>query len=89
MTKPDPAILRASRLRALISMPEYKDTVGLWIQQSNDDALHRMTSAKEPHDFYAAQGAYKQIKALIEQFQSVFDREAAALDKQQRKTKGE
>ena len=90
MTKRDPALLRAERLRIILSMPEYKDTIGQWIEDAHNDALHRMSTAKETHDFYTAQGSYLTVKAFMDQFNQVFSRETAALEKIQRKmTKGE
>lgn len=77
--------LRAERLRAVTSMPEYQDTIGKWIEDGLAQALHDMTSAKEPQEFHAAQGAYKAITSLKDTIQQVFIKEDAAIKKDQKK----
>lgn len=81
MTKKDPAILRAERLRAIISMPEYEATIGGWIKEAYESALHYMTEAREVCEFHQAQGAYKAIEALKSQFETVFQAEKLATSK--------
>lgn len=91
MTKRDPAILRAESLRAILAMPEYERLLGAWIQEAKNAALHDMTTAKEPYEFHSAQGAYKAMLALVENFERVFVAEQAAVEKAQKKmtNKGE
>lgn len=84
MTNIDPAIRRAERLRAVMAMPEYGDTIGTWIQQAHDEALHEMATA--PVDgVLRAQGAYHALETLKSQFNLVFDAERAAHAKLERK----
>lgn len=85
MTKRDPAILRAERLRIIMNMPEYTDTVGAWIEEAHREALHKMTTAKEPHEFHSAQGAYNTMETLRERFNAVFQCERAALTKNEKR----
>lgn len=80
-----PAILRAMRLRTIVEMPEYKDTIGAWIVRAKDDALYSMTTATEPHEVHRAQGAYNALIALIDQVEIVFSAERLAA--KQNKTK--
>lgn len=80
MSKREPAIVKAERLRAVMSMPEYGSTIGAWISEAETAALHDMTEAKEPHEFHNAQGAYKAVRSIREQFDRVFAAEAAAID---------
>ena len=87
MTGKDPAILRAERLRVITSMPEYSATIGKWIAEAHDAALHDMTNAKEPYEFHAAQGAYKAVKSLMDQFDGVNIAEDIALKKKQKLNK--
>jgi len=79
--KRDQAVLRAERLRAVMAMPEYKSTVGAWIEDAKNSALHEMEIAVEPHQFHSAQGAYKAMKGIAEQFERVFAMERAAIAK--------
>lgn len=81
----DPAVIRAERLRAILAMPEYKSTVGAWIDEEYQSALNSMTTAKEPHEFHPAQGAYKALNSIREQFERVFAAEKAALNKLDKK----
>lgn len=81
----DRTIPRAERLRSVISMPEYADTVGLWIDEARKQALHDMTSATELHDFHRAQGAYKAIQDLTSNFEAVFSAEKATILKNEKK----
>lgn len=83
----DPAIIRAERLRAVLAMPEYSSTIGAWIEEAYQEALHNMTSSKEPYEFHSAQGAYKAVTLIREQFERVFALEKAAREKQTKKTK--
>ena len=83
--KKDPAIVRAERLRAVMAMPEYKQTVEAWILDAFNDALHQMESAKEVYEFHRAQGAYSSLKALKDQFDQVFVAERAALERLNKK----
>ncbi len=89
MTIKDPAILRAERLRTIINMPEYKDTIGAWITEGRKSALHNMSVAKEPHEFYAAQGEFRAMQQLEDQFERVFAVEKAAVEKHTRKIQKE
>lgn len=77
----DPAILRAEQLRAIMQMPEYGRTIGAWITEAHTAALHDMTTAKEPYEFHTAQGAYKAIQELKDQFDKTFLAEDAAINK--------
>ena len=81
MTNKDPVILRAERLRAILNMPEYANLIGAWIEEARSSALHSMTNAKEPYEFHSAQGAYKAIESLRDQFNRVFAMEKVAVDK--------
>lgn len=85
MTNKDPAILRAERLRAIIQMPEYGDTIGKWLDEACEQALHDMTQAVEPHQFHSAQGAYRALNAFKDQFARVFSAEQSVVDREQRK----
>jgi hypothetical protein len=82
--KKEQAILRAERLRAVMSMPEYKTTVGAWLEDAKSSALHEMEVAVEPHQFHSAQGAYKAMKGILEQFDRVFALEQAAINKMEK-----
>lgn len=81
MARRDPAIVRAEKLRMLMSLPEYKETVAAWIEEAHRSALHDMTAAKEPYQFHAAQGAYNAIETIRQQFERVFSSEKAAIAK--------
>lgn len=81
----DPALLRASKLRAIISMPEYSETIGRWIKDLYEAALSDMSVAKEPWTMSVAQGRYSMCKELQENFEKVFLAERAALEKLNRK----
>ena len=81
----DPDIRRAEKLRAIISMPEYGATIGNWLTEAHASALHEMTTATEPHEFHSAQGAYRLIQSIQEQFERVFIAEKAAVEKTQKK----
>lgn len=81
MTKKDRALDRASKLRIIMDMPEYKATIGAWIEEAYASALHDMTTAKEPTDFYNSQGAYRAISSLQANFDKVFQEERVALEK--------
>lgn len=84
--KVDPRILRAERLRAIMNMPEYHDTLGAWIEEAYRSALHKLSSAVEVHDVHRAQGSYEQISSLRDMFEKVFREEEVAVEKQLKKT---
>lgn len=69
-----------------MAMPEYDITVGAWLREAHAEALHNLTTAKEPHEFHAAQGAYRALDQLKEQFDQVFAAEKAAIAKIKRLT---
>lgn len=80
MNDKNPAILKAERLRAVMNMPEYEITLGAWIQEAHNEALHNMTTAIEPYQFHSAQGAYKAISSLKENIEYVLRAEKVALE---------
>lgn len=84
--KRDPALVRADRLRAITSMPEYYATIGSWIDEGHKEALHNLTSAKEVHEIHRAQGGYAAMNSLKEQFDKVFAMENVILERQSKKT---
>ena len=72
-----PEIIRASRLRAVIEMPEYKDTIGKWLQEAKDDALSRIVRLDAtPENIQAARGSYM----AIQQIQDSIDRTLSHAD---------
>lgn len=75
------AILRASRLRAIMAMTGYEETINRWIEEALTQALHDMAVAKEPNEMFAAQGAYKAVESIKDQFAGVFSAEKGALNK--------
>ncbi len=81
----DQAIIKAERLRVVLSMPEYKDTIGSWLTDAHSQALREMTSAVELHEIHAAQGAYKVLEQLREQIERVFITEDAVLKRESKK----
>lgn len=85
MPQNDPAILRAEKLRIIQSMPEYKDTIGKFLREAREAALHDMRSAKEPHEFHNSQGAFNAVEALMQQIQKVYDAEQAAIAKREKR----
>lgn len=68
-----------------MAMPEYKQTIELWIADAFSEALHQMETAKEVHEFHRAQGAYSSLKGLKDQFDQVFVAEQAAVNHLNRK----
>lgn len=84
MRKLDQAIRRAESLRAVISMPEYNRTIGAWLNEAHTSALYKLTTAKEPHEFHQAQGAYNAIQSIRENFESVWASERAAVERKQK-----
>ncbi len=79
MTKQNPQVLRADRLRTLLSMPAFQETVLKWIEDSHAQALHEMSNATV-ENFQQAQGAYRAMQQLKDQFDSVFEAERRALN---------
>lgn len=86
MTTKEPAIIRAERLRAVMAMPEYEVTIGAWVDEAYKSALHGLTTAKDPNEVYAAQGAYRSVSSLKEQFEQVFRAEQAVIERTKRKS---
>lgn len=82
MTKQSKAPLLASRLRTVLSMPEYVDTLGAWLSEARQQAVHLMSTSKEPFDFFRAQGSFAAIDAIFQQIDRVYAAEEAALKKQ-------
>lgn len=70
-------------------MPEYKDTIGAWIKEGAKEALHKMSTAKEPYEFHSAQGEFRAMKQLEDQFERVFAMESAAVEKYAKKIQKE
>lgn len=85
----DKDILRAERLRAVINMPEYSATIGTWLEQARESALHELMNAKEHHEIHRAQGAVQILESIKDNFDSVFEMESIALNKNHKKVKGE
>lgn len=85
MTKRDRSVLLAERLRAVTSMPEYEDTIGRWIEDIHQEALHEMSTAKDQVQFHQSQGAYRTITSLIDRIAATFSAEKAAVAKNQKK----
>ena len=79
--KIDLALRNATRLRTVVNMPEYTQTIGAWLNEAHTSALHELTTATEPHEFHKAQGAYNAIQSIQQQFESVWAAEKAALEK--------
>lgn len=84
MQKQDPAILRAERLRAIMSMPGYRETIGSWIDIFYQESLSSMAEAKDQNEMFTAQGKFQIISAIQQQFLSVFNAEKQALVKIQK-----
>lgn len=87
MTTRDPSIVQAERLRVVMSMPEYNDTIGKWLDEAMQQALHDMTYAK-PEDFAAHQGAYRALNNIKLQIERTFTTEEAAIKRELAKRKG-
>lgn len=81
MTTRDPSLIKAERLRAVMSMPEYADTIGKWLEESMASSLHEMTHA-EPDKFLSHQGAYRALSEIKDQIESTFLAEESALKKE-------
>jgi hypothetical protein len=82
----NPAIRRAERLRIIMAMPEYESTIGQWIDEAHKNALHQLTTAIDPREVHQAQGAFKLVTEIKEQFDHVFNAEKSALRKMQKNT---
>ncbi len=63
-------------------MSEYGDTLGAWLNEAHKQAIHDMSAAKEPYDFFRAQGAYAAISSIFERIDRIYAAEEAALKKQ-------
>lgn len=72
--------IRAERLRNLIEMPAYKETVGKWLKEALDDGLHSLKTA-QGDEFLRAQGAYIAIESVLNRFEAVFNSARAAKKK--------
>lgn len=81
MTNQDKAVLEAARLRTVLSMPEYRDTIGKWFEGALMDAFHTLTKATDINEIHAAQGAYKALSQVKDQIEGTFSREEAVLKK--------
>lgn len=62
-------------------MPEYSQTIGAWLNEAHQAALHGLTTAKEIHEFHQAQGAYAAMQSIRDQFESVWASEKVAVSK--------
>ncbi len=77
-----PEVLRAARLRAVIEMPEYKDTIGKWLLEAKEDALSRIVRLDaSPEQIQAARGSYM----AIQQIQDSIDRTLSHADAKSKK----
>lgn len=87
MTKKDPNILRAERLRAVMNMPEYEVTIGAWLKEAKSEADYQLQTATEPHEIHRAQGKVALIRSIDEQFERVFACEKKSLEKSYKRQK--
>lgn len=69
--------LTAVRLRAVISMPEYQDTISAWIQEGINDAVNKMDIEDDQIKQAKARGQYRALRELQERIESVLARDEA------------
>ena len=81
----DPAIRKAEKLRIIMAMPEYAETIGAWIKDLQLDAEHQLKNCKDPNDFRFAQGSCSAMDQLSDRFKLVFDAERSTIEKNNRK----
>lgn len=80
MTKKDESdVLLASRLRSVIDRPEYRDTIGAWLEEERQGVLTDMATKIDYNDLLRAQGALKVLTAIQDRIQLVMGREEAIL----------
>ncbi len=77
------ALDRAQKLRIIMEMPEYAQTIGAWLEEAHSSALQGLTSAVDQHEVHRAQGAYRAIQDIREMFAKVFAEEKLAIERQQ------
>ncbi len=77
--KEDSDVLLASRLRSVVDRPEYKDTIGLWLEDEKQNVLTDMATKTDYNDLLRAQGALKVLSSIEDRIRLVLDREEAIL----------
>lgn len=77
---------RATRLRSVLAMPEYEDTIGTYIKKAQEQALHELQTATLD-SFQKAQGRYQAITELIDQIESVLKRGDVAQERLSKRKK--
>lgn len=74
-------IVRAERLRVVVDTEEWRDTVGAWIQELQQDAIRKVMGeeGRSPEVINEGRGAHQALQEILDRIADTFSKEDAAV----------